>query len=198
MLLLGAAAEEFAIYGFKGARVQAIVKRAGVNERMIYHHFGSKEGLYAEVMLMQRIALGTAWTPILDEAAELEPYEGMKLALSGYFELVTARPQTVALFIHEALSGWNHVHLPTAGQLPVQLRELYARGQREGVFPADRPFEIAYMTAVCALMGLTIFSHQFAGAETDPESERPADTRPVLSKETRAHIITQLLNGLTA
>ncbi len=48
--LLVAAAEEFARRGLQGTRVQAIVKRAGVNERMIYHHFGNKEGLYRAVL----------------------------------------------------------------------------------------------------------------------------------------------------
>src|SRR5262245_40359586 len=189
-LLLDAAAEEFAVYGFKGARVQAIVKRAGVNERMIYHHFGNKEGLYAAVMLEQRQALGTAWMPILDKAAAMDPYEGMKTALSGYLDLVTTRPQAVALFIHEALSDWSVAHLPTADQLPPQLRELYARGQREGVFPVGRPFEIAYMTAICALMGLTVFSHHFASSEDD--------IRPELTPDLRAHIMAQLLDGLRA
>lgn len=43
-ILLAAAAEQFAKYGSRGTRVQDIVNAAGINQRMIYHHFGSKEG----------------------------------------------------------------------------------------------------------------------------------------------------------
>src|SRR6266498_4700941 len=70
--LLAAAAEEFARHGPKGARVQAIVERAGVNERMIYHHFGSKDGLYAAALEAQASGLVGAWRRIIDTAAEME------------------------------------------------------------------------------------------------------------------------------
>jgi len=47
--LLVAAEEVFAEHGFDGARVEQIAARAGVNIRMLYHHFGSKEGLFEAV-----------------------------------------------------------------------------------------------------------------------------------------------------
>jgi AcrR family transcriptional regulator len=45
-----AARSEFLQRGFDGARVDRIVQQAGVNKRMLYHYFGSKEGLYRELM----------------------------------------------------------------------------------------------------------------------------------------------------
>jgi len=48
--LLEAAANEFAQYGFDGARVERIVRAAGCNMRMLYHYFQSKENLYLEVL----------------------------------------------------------------------------------------------------------------------------------------------------
>lgn len=47
--LLAAAEEIFAEQGFDGARVEQIAAEAGVNIRMLYHHFGSKEGLVQAV-----------------------------------------------------------------------------------------------------------------------------------------------------
>ena len=79
--LLAAAAEEFAQFGLHGARIRAIVARAGVNERMIYHHFGSKENLYGAVMDDQRRAVAQAWWPSLEKAQTMEPLEGMRYAL---------------------------------------------------------------------------------------------------------------------
>lgn len=43
--ILQVAIEEFARYGFNGARIDRIAKDTGINKRMIYVHFGSKDGL---------------------------------------------------------------------------------------------------------------------------------------------------------
>jgi len=48
--ILSAALAEFAARGFAGARVDAIARRAQGNKRMIYHYFGSKQGLFREVL----------------------------------------------------------------------------------------------------------------------------------------------------
>ena len=44
--LVDAALDEFSTKGFGGARVDAIVARTNSNKAMVYHYFGSKEGLY--------------------------------------------------------------------------------------------------------------------------------------------------------
>lgn len=49
--ILKAAETEFAEKGFYGARVDAIAEASGVNKRMIYAHFESKEKLYSRVLL---------------------------------------------------------------------------------------------------------------------------------------------------
>jgi AcrR family transcriptional regulator len=48
--ILAAALEEFATVGLAGARVDRIAAAAQVNKRMLYHYFGSKEGLYAALL----------------------------------------------------------------------------------------------------------------------------------------------------
>src|ERR1700732_1694159 len=44
--ILRAAVNEFAAKGHSGGPIEAICTSARVNIRMIYHHFGGKEGLY--------------------------------------------------------------------------------------------------------------------------------------------------------
>jgi AcrR family transcriptional regulator len=48
--ILEAALDEFAAKGLDGARVDAIAARAGVNKRMLYYYFGSKDDLYRAVL----------------------------------------------------------------------------------------------------------------------------------------------------
>jgi len=188
-VLLAAAAEQFAKYGPRGTRVQDIVTAAGINERMIYHHFGSKDGLYAEVMREQRRWLGEAWQPVLEKAVTMDPYPGMQLALSGFFDALLARPQVAALLAHEGL-GDAPLALPEGVRgLPEPVRSLYERGQAEGVFPAEVPFWIAYGTAVSCLIAMAIFAPRFTelaetGLETDPARFRD-------------QVVGQLLNGMT-
>ena len=43
---LQAALSEFSEQGLPAASTDAIAERCGVNKRMIYYYFGSKEGLY--------------------------------------------------------------------------------------------------------------------------------------------------------
>jgi TetR/AcrR family transcriptional regulator len=48
--ILDAALREFSDKGIAGARVDAIAARANVNKRMLYYYFGSKEGLFREIL----------------------------------------------------------------------------------------------------------------------------------------------------
>jgi AcrR family transcriptional regulator len=48
--ILDAALREFSAKGIAGARVDAIAVSAQVNKRMLYYYFGSKEGLFQEIL----------------------------------------------------------------------------------------------------------------------------------------------------
>lgn len=200
-MLLAAAAEQFAKYGPKGTRVQDIVQAAGINERMIYHHFGSKAGLYAAVMRDQRMRLGEAWWPSLEKAATLDPYPGMRLALGSFFDALLARPQIAALFMHEGL-GDAPLALPEGVTgLPGPVRSLYERGQAEGVFAAEVPLEFAYATAVSCMVAMTIFAPRVAEiVETGPNAGcarfrlAGMETDPATFRD---QVVRQLLNGMT-
>ncbi|TYB45405.1 TetR/AcrR family transcriptional regulator [Actinomadura chibensis] len=188
--LLDAATAEFAKHGLRGARIQDIVARAGVNERMIYHHFGSKEKLYAAALEDRFAELRAAWAPVLEKAVTMEPYEGMRFALSGFADIIMGRPRLVGLWLHEALNGWRTLPLPTADMLPSALSEIYARGQKTGVFSKARPFELAHGTAMAAMFGMAVMAPRGAqilragGPELDDDATR------------RDLVLDQLMNGM--
>ena len=70
--ILSAALKEFAARGFAGARVDAIARRADINKRMLYHYFGSKGGLFREVLRRKITERRT-----LIEGASGEPTENL-------------------------------------------------------------------------------------------------------------------------
>src|ERR1700694_2841937 len=61
--ILEAALDQFAAKGLDGARVDGIAARAGVNKRILYSSFGSKDDLYRAVLrrgLAERAPTGSA------------------------------------------------------------------------------------------------------------------------------------------
>jgi AcrR family transcriptional regulator len=70
--ILAAALREFSDKGIDGARVDAIAARAKVNKRMLYYYFGSKDGLFREILrrrLVERMALLHTAEPSTDRLA---------------------------------------------------------------------------------------------------------------------------------
>jgi AcrR family transcriptional regulator len=55
--LLAAGRELFAGAGYEGTTVRAVAERAGVNQALLFRHFGSKEGLFAEAVTGQALDL---------------------------------------------------------------------------------------------------------------------------------------------
>src|SRR3982751_461753 len=49
-VILRAAMGEFAAKGLGGARIDAIAERAGINKRLMYYYFGSKDDLFLAVL----------------------------------------------------------------------------------------------------------------------------------------------------
>ncbi len=94
--LLRAALAEFTAHGLAGARTEAIAARAGVDKRMLFYCFGSKDALYREVMrrkLMERAAL-----------TETLP-DDMAATLLEAYRVASDDPDWVRMLQWEALAG---------------------------------------------------------------------------------------------
>ena len=190
--LLEAAATEFALHGPKGARIAAVVARAGINERMIYHHFGSKDGLYRAVLDDQWAALWRAWEPTLVDAAKLPPRKGMRLALSGFFDVTLEHPLVMRLAMHEALGGWSVRPTPAPEQLAPALHRIWNRGRADGTFALDADFPVVYAAATGALTSLFLLGARFAPAVGDATHPGPEAVR------IRDQVVALLLDGMSA
>ena len=94
--ILSAALEEFATNGFAGARVDVIAHRAAINKRMLYHYFGSKEGLFREVLRLKM-----AERQALAEGLSGDPAE----SLTFWFEAACKDMDWIHLLEWEALEG---------------------------------------------------------------------------------------------
>src|SRR3984885_11860676 len=135
--ILRAAVNEFAAKGYSGGRIEAICPSARVNIRMIYHHFGGKEGLYIA-------ALEETLSGLRDEELKLDfdsapPLEAVLQLFEFTYEHFAAHPRLISL-----LSGENLLkakYLKRSKRTPVisspvirQLETIIARGEAAGCF----------------------------------------------------------------
>lgn len=77
----------FAMRGLDGTTIEEIAAAAGVSKPVIYEHFGSKEGLYTQVVEFEfKILLASINDALADEAKPRVLVERAALALLTYIE----------------------------------------------------------------------------------------------------------------
>ena len=135
--ILDAATEEFTLAGLGGARVDQIAKRAGINERMLYYYFGSKEGLF-------RTALENAYLKLVEaehslHLDDLPADEAMRQLMAFIWQYYVDNPGLVNLVNSENLHKARHLKQSEClGELispTVKMIEtILLRGQKAGLF----------------------------------------------------------------
>jgi TetR/AcrR family transcriptional regulator len=104
--ILQAAREEFIKTGLKGARMQEIADRAGVNKALLHYYFRSKEKLYEASI---RDVVETLWGTIEKQLAELKSQPDLqkyiRLFVTSYIQTMSANPLFVRIMIREVADG---------------------------------------------------------------------------------------------
>jgi TetR/AcrR family transcriptional regulator len=150
--ILSAAEEEFAAHGLRGARVQEIVARAGVNERMLYHYFGDKDGLY-QAVLRRFITDISADVERALEAPAADPTELLANLLRRYFDALAMHPKMVRVYLHEVLAGWptdakvQEMRKDIEERLTPRFYRFFADAERAGVFRSGQDPRVAMILA---------------------------------------------------
>jgi AcrR family transcriptional regulator len=138
--LLLAAAREFGRHGFSGARTERIATAARCTIRLLYHHFGSKEGLY-------RAAIEAAYADLRQREAEIEfdlsdPIGCIDRLLRVTFTYFENTPDLEGLLRAENLLHGRFVRQsPQVAEdgagLKARLEAVLAAGAAQGVIRAD-------------------------------------------------------------
>lgn len=105
--ILEAAKREFAKNGLGGARVDVISEKARANKRMIYHYFGSKEGLFQTVLENAYVDIRTAEQKLnLDHLA---PKEALEQLVRFTWDYYLKNPEFITLVNSENLHRAKHL-----------------------------------------------------------------------------------------
>jgi TetR/AcrR family transcriptional regulator len=191
--LLQAARTAFAERGLEGARVDDIAKRAGVNKQLVYHYFGSKEGLYTA-------ALEEVYNEIRqrEQALDLSRFpaeEAVRRLIEFSFDYLAENPDFVALVTDENVHGARHLNdsgkaLRVNRPIIDLLEATLERGASEGVFRRGLdPFHV-YLS----IAGASFF--YFSNKHTLGRIfGRSLDTADAIA-ERRAHLVDFILNAI--
>jgi AcrR family transcriptional regulator len=116
--ILDAAREEFALLGLAGARVDSIAERAGLNKRLIYYYFSSKDDLFLAV---------------------LESAEAVRRLMEFTWNYYLEHPEFITLLnsanLHQARHLEKSKRVREMNSPVIQtLGDILERGRKEGVF----------------------------------------------------------------
>jgi AcrR family transcriptional regulator len=113
--LLNAAEVIFAEHGFDGARIDAIAKASGYNSSLIFHYFGDKLGLYAEVIERadkeMTILIVHVLTPLLEDetiALHAQKFKAfLEMLVTIFFDYLVEHPRFMRMLLWEQAASWK-------------------------------------------------------------------------------------------
>ncbi len=105
--ILRAAVAEFSDAGLGGARVERIAERAGVNKRLLYYYFGSKDDLFLAVLEQTYADIREAEKALRLE--KLDPATGIRRLVEFTWDYYLANPHFLTLLNSENLHKAAHL-----------------------------------------------------------------------------------------
>ncbi len=138
--ILRAATKVFARYGYDGGSVEKISQSAKSFDRMIYYYFGSKEGLFIEVLEDMYRRMNDAE---LELTLDLEqPVESLKDVINFVVGYYSKNPEFITLLNTENLHRGKHISKSSRAReysspAIAIIRQLLESGAARGVFRAD-------------------------------------------------------------
>ncbi len=134
--ILDVAIEEFSNKGLYGSRVNFIATKSGINKRLIYEHFGSKEGLYSAVLTIVYERLAESEKRVLSEKTSY--VDSIKNIIAMYFDFFYENPCFIKMVMWENLNDAAYISATEAITLKENAldfaKDVLIRGKSEGVF----------------------------------------------------------------
>ena len=136
-IILLAARDEFAQYGLAGARVDRVAERAGLNKRLIYYYFTSKDELFLAVLEAAYADIRAAEQQL--HLADMPPPQAIRRLTEFTWNYYLEHPEFLTLLNSENLEQGRHLEHSSRARktnLPLieTLAEILERGRRDGVF----------------------------------------------------------------
>lgn len=190
--LLNVGIAVFSQKGFAGATVDEIVETAGVNKRMVYHYFGSKEKLYQAAL--KEVYERLANIEIDPFAHPREPEKVIEELIILYFRFLNDNPEFVNLLLWENLNRGRGIEGSdfelTKDPVLHHLDETIQHGIRSGRLRDD--IDVKHL--LISLIGLCLiyFSNRYTLSKTLGLNLSSCETLAVGIK----HVVELVLKGI--
>ncbi|MEN9762673.1 MAG: hypothetical protein RI906_2499 [Pseudomonadota bacterium] len=195
--ILEVATAEFAEHGFAGARVDAIAAKTRTSKRMIYYHFGSKNGLYEAVLSYAYDGIQTSWA--LPNLEDLSPMQALACYAQYVYCAHAHHPAFVRLVMGENMLGGKTVKRLTrireSGLAGLNTLEgILARGRADGSMRGDvRSFDV-YANLVG--MSFHFVSNRATFSSIFESGLKPDDVQAARERSIVDTILRQVSSGL--
>ena len=138
--ILKAATKVFARYGYEGGSIEKISKTAKSFDRMIYYYFGSKEGLFIEVLEDMYRRMNDAELKLSLDIGQ--PVESLKDVIRFVVTYYSKNPEFITLLNTENLHRGKHISKSMRAReysspAIAIIRQLLESGVSQGVFRSD-------------------------------------------------------------
>lgn len=158
--ILLAAEDIFAEKGIAGTRVDEIAKLSGVNKRLIYVLFDSKEAIYKTV-------LNRVYSRLVDmeisQNMHLSADEILRQKIFSTFDFFVKNPNFVSLVMYENLNKAKYIDsagiIPIKSKSVVELQMVIKKGIDDGIFRKD--IDINEMVFAINMFVFSYFSNNY-------------------------------------
>ncbi len=138
--ILDEALREFSQYGLSGARVDRIADKMHTSKRMIYYYFGSKSGLYREVLKESYRQLRSLEADFHLE--DLPPMLALRKLVEGTVDYHASHSDFIRVIMTENIHKGAHIRkmpeLKSVNRKAIEIvEEICDRGIKEGIFRSD-------------------------------------------------------------
>lgn len=192
--ILEAAKKDFAKNGLGGARVDVIAEKAKANKRMIYHYFGSKDGLFQTVIENAYVDIRTAEQKL--DLDSLEPKAALERLVRFTWDYYLRNPEFITLINSENLHRAKHlkkslVVKDISRKFVNMVASIIDRGVAAGVFRTG--VDPVQLNITIAAIGYYYLTNRFTGSII---FERDLMTKEALEERLRFNIetITRLVS----
>lgn len=190
-----AAMEAFGEHGLKGARMQEIADRAGINKALVHYYFRSKEKLYEAVFDFILQKYFTALSEALSAETSFEHL--LRSFIDRYYDIVESNPTIPRFILREVSSGapvfskkvrafLTSLEKPAPRVFVQSLAEAVQKGQVRKVDPIQT-FVTVMGACVYYFMAYPLLSVMIPDLATN---------RQAIAEKRKAHIFDILYHGL--
>lgn len=153
--LLRSARQVFAEYGYHGATIAEITRRADVSTPVLYHHFGSKAGLYSAVMAEVTQLLAESWGMTIAGAGDLR--SKVNAMFDTAIDIHAADPELARFLLTTRIDVTRTPELVAVSEYRGFTAGLFRSVALQSGLDAERAGAVAHVLGAC-FAGLTVIA----------------------------------------